>query len=323
MNAREAVPLLLLAGGLGAGKTTLLARWVAEPAFANTAVLVNEPGEAAIDAHLVGGGAGGTHTLEGCACCAGRARLAAALDGLDGQRRRGGPAIERAIVELAGFAHPAPVLAELASDALVRERFPLHGVATLVDASQGAHAIEGAETRAQVAAADVLVLAKTDAATQAEVARLCAEMARLNPDADIVRANHRSLDAMAVWDAAGASPGRDLRLIDAALEVGDDESAPPHDAGLRVHTLPMRHPVELSGFCVRLAAFLEAHRDRVLRVKGLVPVQGRKGPGVIQAVRDALQPVRTLKEWPAGATSGALVIVARGLDDSAVRSALP
>ena len=41
----EPVPVLLVGGALGAGKTTLVARWIAEPAFAASAVVVNELGE--------------------------------------------------------------------------------------------------------------------------------------------------------------------------------------------------------------------------------------------------------------------------------------
>ncbi|HET9470857.1 MAG TPA: GTP-binding protein, partial [Usitatibacter sp.] len=116
----EALPLLLVGGSLGAGKTTLLGRWLGEPALANTAVLVNEPGEAPIDAHLMGALAGAARTLAaGCACCEGRPELPRALEALvDG--RRAAPAFERVVVELSGLAHPAPLLEDFAADARLR-----------------------------------------------------------------------------------------------------------------------------------------------------------------------------------------------------------
>jgi len=315
----DPLPLLLVGGSLGAGKTTLLARWLADPALANTAVLVNEPGEAPIDAHLMGALAGATRTLAaGCACCDARSELPRALEALvDG--RRPAPGFERVIVELSGLAHPAPLLEDFAADGRLHERFPLLGMATVVDAAEGLAALEVPEARARVAAADVLIVGKTELATQADVDTLVAALARLNPHAEIVRGGS-STEAREIWAAAAASPGRELRRIEAALAAGG-EDGPAADA-VRVQTIRFDAPVELSGFCVRLAAWLAENEGAVLRVKGLVGVQGRHGPAVIQAVGASLQPVRTLKEWPPGAAPGALAVVGRGLDGARLRVSL-
>jgi len=311
----EALPLLLVGGALGAGKTTLLGQWVGHPAHAYSAVLVNEPGDAPIDAHLLGALGGGARTLGGgCACCSARGGLAPALEALvDG--RRGAPRFERVIVELSGLAHPAPLLEDFAGDAVLRERFPLHGLATLVDAREGVDALDVPEARARVAAADVLVLAKQELAAPMDVERLLAALERLNPHAEVIRGD---ADGRDVWAAAASSPGRELRRLEAALAVVEADEG---DA-IHAHTLRIDAPLELSGFCMRLAAFLQAHGDAVLRVKGLVPVRGRHGPAVIQAVGPELQPVRTLKDWPAGAARGALVIIGRALDEETLRAAL-
>jgi G3E family GTPase len=315
----ESLPLLLLGGSLGAGKTTLLGRWLADPALANTAVLVNEPGEAPVDAHLMGALAGAARTLApGCACCDARSELPRALEALvDG--RRASPAFERVIVELSGLAHPAPLLEDFAADGGLRERFPLLGMAILVDASEGLAALEVPEARARVAAADVLIVGKAELAARDEVERLVAALARLNPHAEIVRGG-AGAEARDVWAAASASPGRELRRIEAALAAGEEDGT--GDNRLRVHTVRFGAPVELSGFCVRLAAWLAANEGSVLRVKGLLAVRGRHGPAVIQAVGAALQPVRTLKEWPPGASPGALVVIGRGLDGARLRESL-
>jgi G3E family GTPase len=103
-----------------------------------------------------------------------------------------------------------------------------------------------------------------------------------------------------------------VRRLEAALAAGGDAEGPGRD--VRVHTVALDAPVELSGFCVRLAGWLQANEGAVLRVKGLVAVRGRQGPAVIQAVGASLQPVRTLKDWPPGASPGALVVIGRGLD---------
>src|SRR5215467_12554051 len=52
VSVADLIPVHLLTGFLGSGKTTLLQRLLRSPAMANTAVLINEFGEVALD-HLL------------------------------------------------------------------------------------------------------------------------------------------------------------------------------------------------------------------------------------------------------------------------------
>ena len=53
MPEPETLPTTLLTGFLGSGKTTLLRRALVSPELSDTAVIINEIGEIAIDHHLV------------------------------------------------------------------------------------------------------------------------------------------------------------------------------------------------------------------------------------------------------------------------------
>jgi G3E family GTPase len=160
-------------------------------------------------------------------------------------------------------------------------------------------------------AADAIVLTKLDLADDAAARAVAAAIARLNPYAGIVRGTDPAL-ATQLCEAARMAPCREARRLQGWVDANGD-------AGIGALVVRFTQAVELSGFSVRLAAFLEQHADRILRVKGLVRVEGRKGPAVIQAVGPTLYPVRTLKAWPQGVTESALVVIARGMPDDELR----
>ena len=91
----DTLPTTVLTGFLGSGKTTLLRRALASPALADTAVIINEIGEIAIDHHLVDFVEGSVLELPGgCLCCAVREDLARTLrEPARAARRRRDPAV--------------------------------------------------------------------------------------------------------------------------------------------------------------------------------------------------------------------------------------
>ena len=108
-------PITLITGFLGSGKTTLLRELLADPALGETAVLVNELGEIALDHHLLSRIDERTVVLaSGCVCCTIRADLADELRDLEARRARGEiPGYARVAIETTGLADPAPILSTL------------------------------------------------------------------------------------------------------------------------------------------------------------------------------------------------------------------
>src|SRR5215831_5774544 len=161
----ETLPTTLLTGFLGSGKTTLLRRALVSPALADTAVIINEIGEIAIDHHLVDFVEGSVLELPGgCLCCAVREDLARTLRSLLDRREAGDIRwFRRIVVETTGLADPAPILFTLGADPMLDHRLHLAGVVTLVDAVSGAATLDRfAEATRQAALADALVITKTD-----------------------------------------------------------------------------------------------------------------------------------------------------------------
>ena len=101
-----------------------------------TAVIVNELGEVAIDHHLLRRVDERTVLLKsGCVCCSLRGDLADELRDLLGRRERGEiPPFRRVVVETTGLADPAPILYTLLSEPVVKHHFRLERVIATVDA---------------------------------------------------------------------------------------------------------------------------------------------------------------------------------------------
>src|SRR6201982_1738065 len=140
----ETLPTTVLTGFLGSGKTTLLRRALVSPALADTAVIINEIGEIAIDHHLVDYVEGAVLELPGgCLCCAVREDLARTLRDLLDRRDAGEiRPFRRIVIETTGLADPAPILFTLGADIALDHRLHLSAVVTLVDAAQGAGTLD-------------------------------------------------------------------------------------------------------------------------------------------------------------------------------------
>src|SRR6266852_8120695 len=181
----DTLPTTVLTGFLGSGKTTLLRRALVSPALADTAVVINEIGEIAIDHYLVDFVEGNVLELPGgCLCCAVREDLAQTLRSLierrdSGEIRR----FRRIVIETSGLADPAPVLFTLGTDPMLDQCLRLGRVVTMVDVVAGIATLDRyAEAARQAAVADALVISKTDLAPFGDA--LAARLAALNPRAE-------------------------------------------------------------------------------------------------------------------------------------------
>src|ERR1700741_5513188 len=135
----ETLHTTVLTGFLGSRKTTPLRRALVSPQLADTAVIINEIGEIAIDHHLVDFVEGNVLELPGgCLCCAVREDLARTLRSLL-ERRDAGEIrrFRRIVIETTGLADPAPILFTLGTDTMLDHSLHLARVLNLVDAVNG------------------------------------------------------------------------------------------------------------------------------------------------------------------------------------------
>lgn len=335
----DRLPVTLLTGFLGSGKTTLLNSWLRSPELANAAVIVNEFGEIGIDHALIASSSDNTIELStGCLCCTVRGDLVNTLRELIVSREKGEVrAFDRVIIETTGLADPAPVIQALMTFPVSR-RFRLRQVVTTVDAANGARTLrEHSESVKQAAVADEIVITKTD--IDAEAAdRIVAELKRLNPGA---RLHLSSLDKI-----PAPSELATVDIYDPATKTPDvvhwlqAEHAPDGEGGRDGHHHDHRHDInrhsaEIASFALEfenplqwehvanwLDALVLGHGNDLLRVKGILNIDGRGRPVVVQAVQSLFHPPFELSTWPEGARKSRIVFITRNISRAFVLEVL-
>ncbi len=326
---RSRIPMTVITGFLGSGKTTLLNALLASPQAANSAVIINEYGDVGVDHDLVQSIAESVKLLDnGCVCCVVRGDLENALREMFLARRSGQMAsFERVILETTGLADPAPVMQAISNDAALTEHYRLDGVVTLVDGVQGAdqltHTVEAVK---QAAVADRIVITKSDLTDQATIDKLMAELRAINPNAGITVAQNGAVDPdflLSVGlDRSRVAPEAIDRWLGPAKEHDHAHDHDHHEHGhthnIVTFTLWFEQPFKRATFerCVELLTSLRG--ADLLRVKGLVNVEGEAGPVVIQGVQHLFHPPVTLAAWPGAERRSRLVFITRGIQRDTV-----
>ena len=327
------LPVTLVTGFLGSGKTTLVSRLVRHPEMNRVAVVINEIGEIGIDHDLVALSTENIALLaNGCICCSVRTDLQETLRDLFARRRAGEVAdFDRVIIETTGLADPAPVVQTLLADNLVSAHFRLDGLVTLVDAVNGARQLaEHPEPAKQIALADRMFVTKGDIASAEAVADLRDAIAQINPGAQVRLVLHGEVEPSALTGLglASARAGEaTLRFLGEPLQgagsAGDKHlgARPPlHDGSIRTLSLYFDTPFTWNGFSAALELLATLRGPDLLRVKGIVNVEG--APVVVQGVQHIFHPPVTLDRWPGEDTRTRLVFITRRIEAAVIRDLL-
>ena len=307
-----------MTGFLGSGKTTLLSRVLSEPGAANTAVLVNEFGEIGLDHHLLRRSDEKTVLLgHGCVCCTTRSDLVEALLALLDEEDRGEiPPLDRVVVETTGLADPAPILYTIFSHPVLQHHYRVDLVVSTVDAINGAlHLDRNPEPTKQVAAADKVILTKTDVADGETARRLAARLRAINPSAEIFEAPLGEMGAEELFRAVDSAHHH-------APGIGEGLDGGGHVAGTHSTSFTFDGPVDWAAFGIWLSMLLHARGESVLRVKGLLDVVGGPGPVVLNGVQHVMHPPQHLDAWPDEDHRSRLVFIARGVSSGEILASL-
>jgi G3E family GTPase len=321
---REPVVANLLTGFLGAGKTSLLNRLLSKPSLSDTAVLINEFGMVALD-HLLVQSVNDNIVLlkSGCICCSIRTDLKDAILSLFDRLRRGKVRpFGRIVIETTGLADPVPILATLSVDPMLKYHFRIGNIIAVVDVPNGAHNIETyPESARQVAVADRIIISKSDLANHEAIDRLRDVLTRINPAAEAVLLDEATDPAEALLldtiHDLDARPAEVASWIAAETSHRYDHD---HAHGVNLHgsigafVIEADRAVAWPRFALWLSMLIHRHGRQILRLKGLIDIEGAETPVVVHGVQHIIHRPFHLAAWPDGIRRTRIVVIGESLD---------
>lgn len=354
------VPVTLLTGFLGSGKTTVLNQLVHQPELSDALVIINEFGEMALDHMLVAHSIENLvmEMSSGCVCCSIRSDLVKTLLDIiwryahDRQRP-----FRRVLLETTGLADPAPIIHTLMTHPLIAQRYRLDGIVATVDLATGMHTLDQhKEAVKQAAVADALLLTKADLATDAQRRVLLHRLQAINPAAPCWEVRNGEIAAQKVlslglFTAEAKSPDVARWLREEAYAAPpthghahehqdhdhEGHDHPAHDPHSHAHAHGQhdtnRHNDHIRAFCFTieqpipeetLAAWLELLMSfvgsHILRVKGILNIEGNAQPVVVHGVQHIFHPPVTLPAWPSEDRRSRLVFITYGVDRDVIEA---
>lgn len=355
MSLGSKIPATIVTGFLGAGKTTLIRSLLTEVQDRRIALIVNEFGDLGFDADILkacGNPKCGEDDIveltNGCICCTVADDFLPTLEKL--LDRDESP--DHIIIETSGLALPQPLVRAFSWPS-IKTRVTVDGVVTVVDGSalaegrvahdEDAVARQRAEDEAldhdssiselfhdQLTCADLVVLNKSDLVTAERLDEVRAELdAETRPSVRVVNSQKGVLSPGVVLGIeASAEDDMSGRLSHHEQHHHDDHH---HDEGDDHHhhhdhdhdafeTFIVRPGQETDPVSLKERVEKAMGLPGVLRIKGLVSVDGKGAPLVVQAVGAR---VETYYDRVVEKREPHLVVIGlRGLDRSTIQATL-
>ena len=323
------IPVSIITGFLGSGKTTLLNHLTRQQGMESIALIINEFGEIGLDNLLVETAIENTLLLEnGCICCSVRGDLIDTINDLFAKVRNGViPAFSRILIETTGLAEPGPIVNTLVNERVMASRCRFDQVITLIDGVQGRmQAHKYPEAIKQIAQADLGLVTKRDLISEADASAVAAFIAEINPTIHIGEIEHGQVSMdMLIGNSDNLGDIPLLRVPqsnhehfheDNYFDHSHDFSRENQHGEFSTWSFAGRTTLDRDMLFGWLEMLYSLRASCMLRMKGLVRLDGHTGPILLQAVGPVLSAPQTLPDWPGNEETSRLVLICKGLEPS-------
>lgn len=332
------IPVNIITGFLGSGKTTLLNQWVNTEEFKDTLVLINEFGDVGLDHELVQAVDDTVVLLgSGCICCTLQGELIQSLATNFIKAQEGDiPKFNRVLIETTGLADPAGVISTINNDEFCMDTFRYDGTVTVLDGQFVREQLQKQyEAVKQIALADIILISKTDMIDAEEIDAISEVARQINSSAAIhpvVKGhitpkiiheigpykafNNKDASEVKEWldiknPQAGSNLASPLRPAAATFDAAVAKPKIIAHTNIESFAIVRNDPINSITLLAAVNLVQQQYGDSILRLKGIVDIEGQDKPVIIHGVQGQLYPVAQLDDWPDGKKESKLVFIVR------------
>ena len=171
--------------------------------------------------------------------------------------------------------------------------------------------------------ADRLVVTKADLSDEQSVAALARRLRSFNISAQIAESEEIGGDLHQlltddIYDAAG----KFREASHWTAEEADEHSSHAHTSDVQSFAAVFDRPLDWTAFGVWASMLLHRYGADVLRLKGLLNVEGVPTPVLINGVQHIVHPPSHLEAWPDADRRSRLIFIVRGLQRARIERSL-
>ncbi len=280
-------PVTIITGFLGAGKTTLLNKIIQSNPSTNFLIIENEAAALNIDREFIYE-ADGNKVFElsnGCICCSLNTELGTLLNSIIISNIE----YDYLLIEATGMADPGHLI-NMFSGRRTQKYFKLDGVVSLVDSSSFLKRLnEHYEVRKQIALSDILLVNKTDLVEPDKLSKIEQQLSTINPFARIEKTKYSKADTIQILNCNLFHPSNVEKSLDNLDKLSSISPVREHAHKIETISITIQGDFEVQKLSAWLDIFLFANPGNILRIKGIISVEGIQHKLALHSVGDNFQ----------------------------------